>query len=205
MDYFEDGTEANDKAAQEASFDDDQLSILLEEANPHHDELGVLVNQKGNPLELPHHDKLKPKFKGMYIRYDSKCTGQHWGTEETVKMSMDLAYNWFKNNKTPTLLIGDISAKEFAKTKCHSAHKTGTHVDMDLAGTLPSDPGYDKEKRLKCAQICWLAIQLGVKRVLFSDAKVGVAVNKLAKDKGLSGRVVVRADHDDHFHIEMPI
>jgi len=159
----------------------------------------------GSAVELPHHSQLKPEFRGMYVRYNGgACGSQHWGTPETVSMALGLAYNWWKQGFKPTLLIGDLSAKDFSKTGCHAAHKTGTHVDMDLAGTLPRDPGYNRENQLKCAQLCWFAIQLGAKRVLFSDSTVARAVNELAKKNGLPGRVETRSDHDNHFHIEMP-
>jgi hypothetical protein len=41
--------------------------------------------------------------------------------------------------------------------------------------------------------------------VLFSDSTVAEAVNRLAQESNLGGRVTVRADHDNHFHIEMPL
>lgn len=139
----------------------------------------------------------------MYVRYDSNCPGQHWGTAATVQMAMNLAYNWWKRSYSPTMLLGDISARSFSQTRCHSAHRRGTHLDADLAGTLPRDPGYNLDKQKKCALVCWFAIQLGVRRALFSDGEVAGAVNKIAEERRLLGRVVVRADHDNHFHFEM--
>nr|VFK21088.1 MAG: Penicillin-insensitive murein endopeptidase [Candidatus Kentron sp. LPFa] len=154
-------------------------------------------------VELPHHNQLKPEYKGMYVRYGSSCSRQHWGTKETVNMALSLAHNWWKRGNRPTMLLGDISAKNFGQTGCHSAHKNGKHLDADLSGTLPSDSGYNLDKQKKCAIICWFAIQLGARRALFSDSAVAKAVNKIAVDKGYPGRVVVRTDHDNHFHFEM--
>lgn len=159
----------------------------------------------GTAVELPHHSQLKPEYQGMYVRYSGSCADQHWGTEATVMMAVNLAYNWWKKGYQPTMLLGDISAKTFSQTGCHSAHKTGTHLDTDLAHSLPRDPDYTLDKKKKCAVVCWFAIQLGAKRVLFSDSEVASAVNKAAADNGFNGRVVVRADHDNHFHIEMPL
>lgn len=170
------------------------------------DELGEITLDPEilrSAVELPHHRDLKPEYRGMYVRYGSSCSGQHWGTPNTVRMAVNLAYNWWKQIGTPTILLGDISAKNFSQTGCHMAHKSGTHLDVDLAGTLPKDPNYNLSKKKKCAVLCWFGIQLGVKRILFSDAEVAKAVNELAEKKGFSGRVRVRADHDDHFHIEM--
>jgi murein endopeptidase len=175
-------------------------------SKPRSDELGAIESRAAilsAAVELPHHSQLKPEYKGMYERYDSGCADQHWGTEPTVLMALNLAYNWWKQGNTPTMLLGDISAKTFSQTGCHSAHKTGTHVDADLSGTLPRDPGYNQDKQLKCAIVCWFAIQLGTRRVLFSDDVVAQAVNQIAAEKGFAGRVEVRADHDNHFHFEM--
>lgn len=154
-------------------------------------------------VELPHHSQLKPEYKGMYVRYDSGCPDQHWGTKPTVDMAINLAYNWWTKSYSPTMLLGDISKRNFSQTGCHSAHKGGTHLDVDLAGTLPRDPGYNIDKKKKCAVVCWFAIQLGVRRALFSDSDVATAVNKIAVERGFPGRVEVRADHDNHFHFEM--
>lgn len=107
-------------------------------------------------VELPHHSQLKPEYQGMYERYDSGCPD--WGTEPTVTMAINLAYNWWKKGYSPTMLLGDLSAKDFSKTGCHSAPRTGTHLDTDLSGTLPRDPGYNQDKQLKCAIVCWFAI-----------------------------------------------
>lgn len=188
-----------------------ELERLLVEAAGDRNEV-ELGHREFNPavlaaaVELPHHSQLKPEYKGMYVRFDGgSCADQHWGTDATVTMAINLAYNWWKQGFTPTMLIGDLSAKSFGSTGCHAAHKTGTHVDIDLSGTLPRDPGYNLDKQKKCAQLCWFAIQLGVKRVLFSDGEVAAAVNKHAQAKGLPGRVEVRADHDNHFHLEMPL
>lgn len=170
------------------------------------DELGRLeLDPKvlAEAIELPHHSLLKPEYKGMFVRYDSSCRNQHWGTEPTVLLALNLAYNWWKRGFQPTMLLGDISARNFASTGCHSAHKAGTHVDCDLSGTLPKDPGYNLDKKKKCAICLWFAIQLGARRALFSDSEVAKAVNEVAAEKGFPGRVVVRADHDDHFHLEM--
>jgi len=156
-------------------------------------------------VELPHHGDLKPEYQGMYVRYDSACANQHWGTEATVTMAINVAYNWWKQGYQPTMLLGDLSARNFGATGCHSAHKTGTHLDIDLPSTLPRDPGYNLEKQQKCAIVLWFAIQLGVRRALFSDSEVAQAVNDVAAEKGFPGRVEVRADHDNHFHLEMPL
>lgn len=166
---------------------------------------GTAETVAGEAVELPHHSQLKPEYEGMYVRYDSSCPDQHWGRADAVRMALLVAYNWWHYKFRPTLLIGDISARSFSQTRCHSAHKTGTHVDMDLALTLPRDPGYGKDEQLKCAQLAWFALQARARRVLFGDAVVAQAVNRLAEENGLTGRVVVRADHDDHFHIEIPL
>ena len=170
------------------------------------DELGLMQFDPAvlaTAIELPDHNSLEPKYKGMYVRYDSNCPEQHWGTEATVNMAVNLAQNWWTKNYTPTMLLGDISARNFSQTQCHSAHRAGTHLDLDLAGTLPRDAGYNLDKKKKCAIVCWIAIQLGVRRALFSDSDVAKAVNKAAQDRKLPGRVEVRADHDNHFHFEM--
>jgi hypothetical protein len=122
-----------------------------------------------------------------------------------VITALNVAYNWWKKGFSPTMLLGDISAKSFSSTGCHSAHKTGTHFDCDLAGMLPRDPGYNLDKQKGCAIVCWFAIQLGVRRGLFSDQVVCEAVNEIAQEKGFPGRMEVRADHDNHFHFEMPL
>jgi hypothetical protein len=155
-------------------------------------------------VELPHHSDLPPEQRDMYVRYDSRrCPNQHWGTRATVTFALKLARRWRDNKHQPVIHFGDISAKNFAKTNCHTAHKTGTHLDVDLPTALPSDPSYDKGKRKLCATLCWYAVSLGARRVLFSDPAVAEAVNKLAQASRLVGRVVVRDDHDNHFHIEM--
>lgn len=184
-----------------------ELLVEAAEADRNTDELGELISspeEMAAAVELPHEKNLPSRYKGMYIRYSSSCPNQHWGTRATVIATLNVAYNWWKKGNSPTMLIGDISAKNFAATGCHAAHKTGTHVDMDLAGTLPWDPEYNREKQLKCARVCWFAIQAGFQRGLFSDQVVCDAVNELAADKGFPGRMVVRADHDNHFHFEMP-
>ena len=207
-DIFEFFNQTDDVSFIEVNADEAILTEnLIEAASARDDEeLGALqfdpeVVAAG--VELPHHSKLKPEYKGMYVRYDSGCPNQHWGTKATVTMAINLAYNWWKKGYSPTMLLGDISAQNFSQTGCHSAHKTGTHLDADLAGTLPRDSGYNLDKKKKCAVVCWFAIQLGVRRALFSDSDVAKAVNKAAQDRGLPGRVVVRADHDNHFHFEM--
>ena len=170
-------------------------------------ELGELISspeEMAAAVELPCPQNLPPKYKGMYSRYCLGYPDQHWGTRATVLATLNVAYNWWKNGNSPTMLIGHISAQDFAATRSHSAHKTGTHVDIDLAGTLPRDPEYNREKQLKCARVCWFAIQAGFQRGLFSDQVVCDAVNKLAADKRFPGQMVVRADHDNHFHFEMP-
>ncbi len=172
------------------------------------DELGEFILSSevtAAAVELPHHRNLPTEYKGMYVRYDSSCPDQHWGTKTTVIATMNLAYNWWNRGNSPMMLIGDLSAKHFASTRCHSAHKTGTHVDIDLVGTLPRDPGYGRQEKLKCVSVCWYAIQLGFHRGLFSDQDVCETVNNLAMEKGFPGRMVVRADHDNHFHFEMPL
>jgi len=186
--------------------DEDLLLRYLGDASSREvDELGSIATADTTAVavEVPHHSKLKPEYRGMYERYDSGCPDQHWGSEATVTMALNLAYNWWKQGKTPTMLLGDVSARNFAQTGCHCAHKNGTHVDADLAGTLPRDPGSNRDKQIKCAIVCWFAIQLGARRVLFSDGQVAEAVNKIAAEKGFPGRVAVRADHDNHFHFEM--
>lgn len=157
------------------------------------------------PVELPHHSQLPAGERGMYVRYDAGCVNQHWGTPATVELALNLARRWWRNGHQPTIHFGDISARNFARTGCHSAHKTGTHLDVDLPGSLPRDRDYNEEKRKKCSALCWYAVSLGAQRVLFSDSAVAEAVNKLARENGLRGRVAVRADHDNHFHIEMPL
>ena len=184
-----------------------ELLVEAAEADRNTDELGEFIlspEEMAAAVELPHHQNLPSRYKGMYIRYSSSCPNQHWGTRATVMATLNVAYNWWRNGNSPTMLIGDISAKNFAATGCHAAHKTGTHVDIDIAGTLPRDPEYNREKQLKCATVCWIAIQLGFRRGLFSDQVVCDAVNNLAADKGFPGRMVVRADHNTHFHFEMP-
>lgn len=184
-----------------------ELLVEAAEADRNTDELGELISsseEMAAAVELPHHQNLPSRYQGMYVRYCSSCPNQHWGTRATVIATLNVAYNWWKNRNSPPMLIGDISAQNFAATGCHAAHKTGTHVDIDLAKTLPKDPEYNREKQLKCARVCWFAIQAGFRRGLFSDQVVCDAVNKLAADKGFPGRMVVRADHDNHFHFEMP-
>ena len=192
--------------------DDGQIpSELLAEAakaDRNTDELGKFISSPeaiAAAVELPHHKQLPPEYKGMYIRYDSSCADQHWGTPATVRATINLAYNWWKKGNSPTMLIGDLSARNFACTGCHSAHKTGTHVDIDLKGMLPENQGYGRREQLKCFLVCWYAIQLGFRRGLFSDQEVCEAVNRFAEEKNLPGRMVVRADHDTHFHFEMPL
>ena len=141
----------------------------------------------------------------MYVRYDSSCPDQHWGTRETVAMAMNVAFAWWSAKSSPTLLIGDLSAQTFARTGCHAAHKAGTHVDFDLSQCLPADPNYDETKRKKCEALCALVIQQGAKRVLFNDAIVKERVNTWAAANGHTGRVDDSvAGHDTHFHAEMP-
>jgi hypothetical protein len=156
------------------------------------------------PMELPHHNDLPPGQRGMYVRYDlQRCPGQHWGTKATINFALKLAQRWRDNKHQPVIHFGDISAKNFAETKCHDAHKMGTHLDVDLPGILPKDDGYDADKRKKCIALCWYAIYLGANRVLFGDSVVAHAVNKIAREIRLVGRVDVRDDHKDHFHIEL--
>lgn len=183
------------------------LLVEAAEADRNTAELGELISspeERAAAVELPRPQDLPPEYKGMYSRYCLGHPDQHWGTRATVIATLNVAYNWWKNGNSPTMLIGHISAKDFAATRGHSAHKTGTHVDIDLAETLPRDSGYNREAQLKCARVCWFAIQAGFQRGLFSDQVVCDAVNKLAADKGFPGRMVVRADHDNHFHFEMP-
>ena len=156
-------------------------------------------------VELPHHSQLPAGERGLYVRYDAGCADQHWGTPATVEMALKLARRWRENGHQPTIHFGDISARNFAQTRCHSAHRTGTHLDVDLPGSLPRDRGYNEARRRSCSALCWYAISLGARRVLFSDSAVAVAVNRLAQESHLPGRVAVRADHDNHFHIEMPL
>jgi hypothetical protein len=157
-------------------------------------------------FELPDHSDLPPVLAGMYARYGSKCPGQHWGTKETVLFAIDVAYNWWKAPLLPTLCLGDLSAASFKNTGCHKAHKSGTHVDMDLPGWLPADGDYTKEKQERCKVLCMLMIALGAGRVLFNDKDVKAEVNKWAEEEGLPGRVDDSvAGHDTHFHAEMPV
>lgn len=201
-------TDINDYSFINLKADEEMISEYLFEASTERDE-SELGNIEHNPealttaVELPHHSQLNPEYKGMYVRYSSSCANQHWGTKATVTMAINLAYNWWKKGYTPTMLLGDLSARIFSQTGCHSAHKNGTHLDADLAGTLPRDSGYNFDRKKKCAIAQWFAIQLGVRRSLFSDSDVAKAVNKAAQDNNLRGRVVVRADHDNHFHFEM--
>ena len=184
-----------------------ELLVEAAEADRNTAELGELISspeERAAAVELPRPQDLPPEYKGMYSRYCLGHPDQHWGTRATVIATLNVAYNWWKNGNSPTMLIGHISAQDFAATRGHSAHKTGTHVDIDLAGTLPRDPEYNREKQLKCARVCWFAIQAGFQRGLFSDQVVCDAVNKLAADKRFPGQMVVRADHDNHFHFEMP-
>ncbi len=192
----------------EVNADEEMLTNYLVEAASErdNDELGLMeFNPEiiASAVELPHHSQLKPEYRGMYVRYDGNCSDQHWGTKATVNMAINLAYNWWKKGYSPTMLLGDISARNFSQTGCHSAHRSGTHLDADLAGTLPRDSGYNLDKKKKCAIVCWFAIQLGARRALFSDSDVAKAVNKAAQENNFPGRVVVRADHDNHFHFEM--
>ena len=171
------------------------------------EELGPEVEAEDavTPVELPHHSQLPAGERGLYVRYDAGCADQHWGTPATVELALKLARRWRENGHQPTIHFGDISARNFARTRCHSAHRTGTHLDVDLPGSLPRDPGYNEARRKSCSALCWYAVSLGARRVLFSDSAVAVAVNRLAQEDGLPGRVAVRADHDNHFHIEMPL
>lgn len=161
------------------------------------------VGPQAEAIELPHHSRLKPEYRGMYVRYDSFRSDQHWGRPETVRLALQVAYNWWHYKFRPSLMIGDVSARTFVDTECHSAHRGGAHFDMDLVGTLPKDPGYGRDAQLKCAQLSWFALQAGVARVFFADGVVAEAVNRLATERGIEGRVLVRPDHDDHFHMEV--
>lgn len=159
------------------------------------------------PVQLPCEGHLRPAYEDLYERYDLGHPDQHWGTEETVLATINLAYNWWRAKKSPKMMIGHISAKKFRKTGGHRAHKTGTHVDIDLVDVLPRDTGGTStpKNQLKCAIVCWFAIRLGFRRGLFGDLQVCEVVNRLAKEKGLSGRMVFRSDHKSHFHFEMPL
>ena len=163
------------------------------------------TGSQAEAIELPHHSRLKPEYRGMYIRYDSWSWSpdQHWGRPETVRLALQVAYNWWHYKFQPVVMIGDVSARTFAETECHSAHRGGTHFDMDLVGILPKDPGYGRDAQLKCAQLAWFAIQAGVSRVLFADPVVAEAVNRLATERCVPGRALVRPDHHDHFHMEI--
>ena len=159
------------------------------------------------PVQLPCKGHLRPTYENLYKLYDLRHPDQHWGTKKTVLATINLAYNWWRAKKSPKMLIGHISAKDFGATGGHRAHKTGTHVDIDLAGVLPQDTGGTStpKNQLKCAIVCWFAIRLGFRRGLFGDRQVCEAVNRLAKQEGLSGRMAFWSDHKNHFHFEMPL
>lgn len=154
-------------------------------------------------IELPHHNNLQGAEVGMYVRYDSSCPNQHWGKENTVNMAKLVASSWRRAGNTPVVHIGDLSAQNLQQTGCHQAHKLGTNVDMDLPGCLPADGNYTPQNQDLCAQLLYLSITCGVKRALFSDEEVAEAVNNLARERGFDGRVEVRSDHNNHFHLEM--
>jgi hypothetical protein len=164
------------------------------------------VAPRTTAVELPHHDTLPSDKKGMYVRYGGSCGNQHWGTQATVDFALAVAHAWWKDGSKPTLLVGDLSARMFAATGCHTAHKTGTHVDFDLPGTLIADPAYDTARRQKCVRLCGTMITLGARRVLYNDPEVKRLVNEWAAKEGYPGRVDDGVPgHDNHLHAEMPL
>ena len=153
--------------------------------------------------EVPHHDALPKKLKGMYIRANIKRRNQHWGTQQFVGMVLNVAYSWWKNGNSPTCLIADLSAKKFSDTKGHGTHKDGMDADFDLVRTLPADGNYTADKQKKCAIFVATCLAVGASRVLFGDSDVVKAVNDWAAEQKISGRARMHAKHKDHFHMDL--
>ena len=163
----------------------------------------VDVPSQGQACEVPHHDDLPKRLKGMYIRANIKGRNQHWGTKHFVEMVLSVAYNWWMQGNSPTCLIADLSAKKFSDTKGHGTHKGGTDADFDLVRTLPADKNYTADKQQKCAVFVSICLAAGASRVLFSDAEVVKAVNSWAAKNEISGRARTHAKHADHFHMDL--
>ena len=143
-----------------------------------------------------------PTASPNYVRYGTF----HWGTQETIAFAQAVANSWQTNGNTPKLYIGDISDQVFANTTGHYGHKTGTHVDFDLLGTLMDDPDYTAAKQKKCAALICYMIILGAKRVIYNDATVKTNVNTWAAQMHYTGRVDDSvAGHGNHIHAEMPL
>ena len=148
-------------------------------------------------VELPHHLDLRPAYKGMYVRCNfGRLPRQHCGTQQTVGAAINLAFNWWKSGHSPTMRIG-------GRPHGDTVAEVGTQFDCRLVGMLPGDPGYSAEKQRLCALVCWYALQLGVQQGLFADADVCHAVNELAEDLGISGRMTVCPNHNRHFRFGM--
>jgi hypothetical protein len=94
----------------------------------------------------------------------------------------------------------------FSRTKCHNAHKTGTHIHFYLAACLPADPNYDSGKKKICSKLCAIMIAFGARRILFNDSEAKAIVNKWASDNKFIGQVDDSVPgHDNHFHAELSL
>lgn len=126
-----------------------------------------------------------------YINYNDTTTGlaaeyeylldYSWVTSTTRDTLYSLGYDFY-SNYSKKIEINDASLIDGAQPPEHLTHKTGLEVDIRNSGmTSPQEK--------KFLEIC--IANPNVKRVLFYT-KHGLT----------STKIEIRADHDDHFHID---